>query len=175
VSPELVVTLANLTVARRPGRGPTVHPDPLVTTDAAAGALGVARVAEPDLVALVELHRVVVDLVDRLLDDRDAEPPAARLTALARPSRARAELELTEDGDLIERLEWTDSTLTAGLARRVILELGAMDVGRLRRCGRPECDLVFYDTTRSNTRRWHAESPCGQRERQRRHRGDRVA
>ncbi|WP_414710672.1 CGNR zinc finger domain-containing protein [Pseudonocardia sp.] len=35
---------------------------------------------------------------------------------------------------------------------------------RLRRCARTACDLLFYDTTRSRTRRWHVEDPCGWRE-----------
>jgi predicted RNA-binding Zn ribbon-like protein len=68
------------------------------------------------------------------------------------------------------RLEWSEPTPAASLARQVALELGEIDVTRLKRCERPACDLVFYDTTRSGTRRWHAESPCGNRERQRRHR-----
>jgi hypothetical protein len=170
VSAELLVTIANLTVARRPGRGPRAHPSPLASTDSAAAALGVAEFSESDLAPLGELHRVVVDLVDGLLDGDEVGPPASRLAALARPSRARAGLEVTDGGELTQRLDWADPTLTAGLARRVVLELGAVEFGRLRRCGRPECDLVFYDITRSNTRRWHAESPCGQRERQRRHR-----
>jgi len=56
------------------------------------------------------------------------------------------------------------------LARHIIDELDALEPDRLRRCARPECDLLFYDTTRSCTRRWHAEDPCGWRERQRVHR-----
>lgn len=170
MSPEVLVRLANLTVARKPGRRPTVHPDPLATTDGAADALGLGRVAASDLVGLRELHQVVVDLVDRLSDGRRLDRQAALITALARPSRARAQLELADGGELRQRLDWSQPTLVAGLARRVVLELGEIDSTRLRRCERAECELLFYDTTRSNTRRWHAESPCGQRERQRRHR-----
>jgi hypothetical protein len=40
---------------------------------------------------------------------------------------------------------------------------------------RPECTLAFYDATRSATQRWHAERPCGLRERQRRHRAKHAA
>ncbi|HYB26212.1 MAG TPA: CGNR zinc finger domain-containing protein [Solirubrobacteraceae bacterium] len=44
-------------------------------------------------------------------------------------------------------------------------------VGKLvLECERPECRLLFYGTTRSATQRWHAESPCGVRERQWRYR-----
>jgi len=172
VSPALLLALANLNVPRKPGRGATVPPDPLATTDGAADALGVA-VARSELEGLRELHRVVADLVDRVLAGQDVEQQAARITALAQPSWARIQLEALGGVGLGQRLDWTDPTLVAGLARRVVLELGVIERCRLRRCGRPECDLLFYDTTRSNTRRWHAESPCGQRERQRRHRATR--
>ncbi len=174
MSPGALLRIANLTVARKPGRGPKVHPNPLATSEGAAVALEIPEVAESELAGLQDLHRLVVELVDRLLDGGGLESQAARLTALARPSRAEAQLEIV-GRRLGQRLSWTDSSLVAGLARRVVLELGTIDPDRLRRCGRQECDLVFYDSTRSNTQRWHAESPCGQRERQRRHRAARNA
>jgi predicted RNA-binding Zn ribbon-like protein len=168
--PELLVTLANLEVARKPGRGPRSKPDPLATTASAALALGTERVSETDLVQLRALHEIVVELVTALVDRRPPDRQVARLTELAAASKARADLEVSDSGELRERLRWSDPTLVSGLARRVVHELGALDRARLRRCARPECDLVFYDTTKSNTRRWHAESPCGQRERQHRFR-----
>jgi predicted RNA-binding Zn ribbon-like protein len=168
--PELLVTLANLEVVRKPGRGPRSKPDPLATTASAAPALGVTRVSESDLVHLRALHEIVVELATALVDRRPPDRQAARLIELAAPSEARADLEVSDSGELRERLQWSDPTLVSGLARRVVHELGALDRARLRRCARPECDLVFYDTTKSNTRRWHAESPCGQRERQHRFR-----
>lgn len=172
MSPETLLWIANLTLARKPGRGPTVHPDPLRTCESAAVALGVSEISQSALAGLQELHRLLVELVDRLLADEGLDAQAARLTVLARPSRAEMRLEIA-DGRLDQRLEWTDPTLVARLARQVVLELGAINPVRLRRCGRVECDLLFYDGTRSNTQRWHAESPCGQRERQRRHRAAR--
>jgi predicted RNA-binding Zn ribbon-like protein len=108
--------------------------------------------------------------VDGLLDRRSVAGPAARLTELAQPSIASVRLDVGTHPILRARLEWSEPTPAATLARRVALELGEIDAGRLKRCGRPACNLVFYDTTRSGTRRWHAESPCGARERQRRHR-----
>jgi predicted RNA-binding Zn ribbon-like protein len=69
-------------------------------------------------------------------------------------------------GASIQRRSSSEPTPTPTLARRAALELGEIDVERLKRCERPACDLVFYDTTRSGTRRWHAESSCGARERQ---------
>lgn len=172
MSPDLLLSLANLTVERRPVRGQPAGPgsDPLATAGGAAQALDLAEVTASELPRLRELHDVVVALVDRLLGGEQVDEPAARLTALAQASHAHARLGSAEPGRLHGRLEWSDQTMVGGLARRVVLELSALDVGRLRRCARPECRLLFYDSTRSNTRLWHAEAPCGRRERQRRHR-----
>jgi predicted RNA-binding Zn ribbon-like protein len=93
----------------------------------------------------------------------------APINALAGGSRARIEL-AAADGRLRQALAWDDPSVAARLARRLAGELAGLDPQRLRRCARPECDLVFYDTTRSRTQRWHAEDPCGWRERQRRRR-----
>jgi predicted RNA-binding Zn ribbon-like protein len=119
---------------------------------------------------LRELHKTSVELVDALLGGRPLARPAARLTSLAEPSAATVRLDVGEDQSLRTRLDWSEPTPTATLARRVALELGEIDPERLKRCALPACDLLFYDTTRSGTRRWHAESPCGARERQRRYR-----
>jgi predicted RNA-binding Zn ribbon-like protein len=170
VTPDTLLTLANLTVPRKPGPGPTVHPDPLASPAAVARALSLPRLEAAELAALRELHKTIVQLVDGLLSGRPVDRPAARLTKLARPSVANVRLEPADEQTLRTRLEWSEPTPTATLARRVVLELGEIDVARLKRCGRTACNLVFYDTTRSGTRRWHAESPCGNRERQRRHR-----
>jgi predicted RNA-binding Zn ribbon-like protein len=67
---------------------------------------------------------------------------------------------------LARHLVWDDASATAHLARNVIDELASLDPARLRKCARSACDLLFYDTSRSRTRRWHAEDPCGWRERQ---------
>jgi predicted RNA-binding Zn ribbon-like protein len=170
VTPDTLLGLANLTVARRPGRGPTIHPDPLAAPADAARALSLPRVSTSELGELRQLHETVVQLVNGLLSGRSVARPAARLTKLAHASSATVALAGTEHGTVQARLEWNDPTPTAALARRVASELGEIDVARLKRCDRAACDLVFYDATRSGTQRWHAESPCGARERQRRRR-----
>ncbi|MGI8595075.1 MAG: CGNR zinc finger domain-containing protein [Solirubrobacteraceae bacterium] len=120
--------------------------------------------------ALRDLHKTIVQLVDGLLGGRPVARPAARLTSLAQPSIATVRLDVSTNQTLRAQLKWSEPTPTATLARRVALELSEIDVARLKRCARPACNLVFYDTTRSGTQRWHAESPCGNRERQRRYR-----
>jgi predicted RNA-binding Zn ribbon-like protein len=170
MTPDRLLALANLTVPRKPDRGPTIHPDPFAGAATAARALGLSRLDAAQIGALRELHQTIVQLVDALLGTRAVAPPAARLARLAKPSTATVRIDVGENHTVRPRLEWSDPTPAATLARRVALELAEIDLARLRRCERPECNLVFYDTTRSGTRRWHAESPCGVRERQRRHR-----
>src|SRR5262249_14363845 len=65
-----------------------------------------------------------------------------------------------------QQLVWEDVSVAGELARRLIEELAGLDPTRLRRCAREQCGLFFYDSTRSRTQRWHAEDPCGWRERQ---------
>jgi predicted RNA-binding Zn ribbon-like protein len=170
MTPDTLLKLANLSVARRPDRGPTIHPDPLAGPGTAAQALGLRRVRASQLVALRGLHQAVVALVDGLLSGRPVSRPAARLTRLAQPSIATVRLDVTESQSLRVQLKWSEPTPVATLARQVALELGEIDLARLKRCERPACQLVFYDTTRSGTQRWHADSPCGNRERQHRYR-----
>jgi CGNR zinc finger protein len=91
-------------------------------------------------------------------------PDPAPLNALASDSQARLRL-VDSCGALRQELLWEDGSSAARLARRLIAELADLDSTRLRKCARPQCTLLFYDTTRSRTRRWHAEDPCGWRER----------
>jgi predicted RNA-binding Zn ribbon-like protein len=172
MTPETLLTLANLTVPRKPDRRPTTYPDPLASAPTAAQALGFARLEAVELGALRQLHETVTELVDGVLGGRPLMRPLARLTTLAQPSTAVVRLEPGEDKRraVRARLQWSEATPAATLARQIALELGEIDVARLKRCERPGCDLVFYDATRSGTQRWHADSPCGNRERQRRHR-----
>jgi predicted RNA-binding Zn ribbon-like protein len=169
VTPDTLLHLANLTVARRPAGSPTSRPDPLATPAGAAREFGLSAITAAQLQQLRELHRTVVALTEALLGGHSPTRPIARLNRLARSSAATARLR-EDDGRLVVDLRWSDATPAAQLARRVVMELAEIDPTRLRRCQRRECDLLFYDTTRSATRRWHAESPCGIRERQRRHR-----
>lgn len=152
------------------GRGPATRPKPFADGPSAAAALGVGEVARAEIPTLQELHDAVVKLVGGLIAGGDVRRAASVINRLAAGTHARPRLDVDANRALRLRLDWTDETLTAALARTVLLELDSIDAARLRRCERASCNLVFYDTTRSGTRRWHAESPCGLRERQERHR-----
>lgn len=144
-----------------------VLPDPLTANRQLAGLIPWV-VTEADLSALWQVHQVAVDAANSLVDAKPMDCSA--INALARDSVGHVEIVAEQDGTLRQSLDWEDHSISAYLARTLVEELAVADPRRLRRCAREECDLLFYDTTRSRTQRWHAEDPCGWRERQRRHR-----
>lgn len=169
---SLVVALANARADRRPTHARTVlRHDALADTAAArellAPFLDVA-VQPRELDAIRAVHRAVVAIIDALIEDSD--PPIDELNDLAAREPSIYTLSRRPDGRLRALPRPTRTSAVAALLVAVTTELGELDPSRLRRCGRPECRLVFYDATRSATQRWHAERPCGLRERQRRHR-----
>jgi predicted RNA-binding Zn ribbon-like protein len=170
-NPQALLLLANLGRPRRPSGVAAPYAEPILPDATVASAQLADLVDQPvataDLADLRRLQRASVHAADAILAGEALN--YAEVNALAAGSTARAELVVTE-GVPRRRLVWTDASLAAALARRLIEELDELEPDRLRRCARPECDLLFYDTTRSRTRRWHAEDPCGWRERQRVHR-----
>ncbi len=167
----MLLLLANLGRPRRPSGAAAPHSEPILP-DATGASAQLAEVvdrpvAAADLADLRRLQRATVHAAEATLAGE--APNCAEINALAAGSTARVELVVAE-GAPRRQLVWIDASLAAALTRRLVDELSTLEPDRLRRCARPECDLLFYDTTRSRTRRWHAEDPCGWRERQRVHR-----
>ena len=169
--PELLLVLANLGRPRRPSGVAAAYAEPILPdVTVASGQLAEVLdrpVAEAELPDLRRLQRAASHAAEAMLGGE--APDCAEINALAADSTAHVELVAT-DGVARRQLVWTDTSLAAALARRLVDELDALEPDRFRRCARPECDLLIYDTTRSRTRRWHAEDPCGWLERQRLHR-----
>lgn len=168
----LVVALANAHATRRP-----THARQAVTYDALADPAGADALLGPfldepvdarQLPALRTLQRAVATIVEALIDGSPL--PLQELNALAARQPVIQALEPRPDHGLRATVRPQRATSPATLLAAVIRELGDLEPSRLRRCARPECSLVFYDVSRSATQRWHAENPCGLRERQRRHR-----
>jgi predicted RNA-binding Zn ribbon-like protein len=67
------------------------------------------------------------------------------------------------DRDALDRLLWP-------VARDAAVFLTSTDVSRLRTCANPDCRWVFYDGTKSGTRRWCTMAVCGNRAKLRRYR-----
>jgi predicted RNA-binding Zn ribbon-like protein len=172
MNPSVLVALANLQRRRRWDTAPRA---PFADVDQARWALaedGVAiTVLTPgDLPAFARLAEAASELADGLALQR---PPTSRavdvINELASGCTATAQL-IVSGGAVRSDIWWHDPGPVAGLARRVIEELDDLDLSRLRQCQRKECDLLFFDTTRSRSQRWHAENPCGWLERQHRRR-----
>jgi predicted RNA-binding Zn ribbon-like protein len=177
IDAELVVALANAQADRRPTHAPAA-----LSHDALADAARASELLEPFLDDPVEAHelaavravqRAVLAIVDALIDG--SQPPLEALNALAAEEPAIYALERQPDRRLRATVRPKRASAAAALLVAVIRELGELEPARLRRCARPECTLVFYDATRSATQRWHADRPCGLRERQRRHRARHAA
>ena len=168
----LVVALANARAPRRPTHAPVAVPYDALANAASANKLLAPFVDRPidarELPKVRALQRVVLAIVDALIDG--STPPLA-INALAARSPLIYALERQPHGKLHATLRPQRASAVAALVAAVMRELCELEPSRLRRCARPECTLVFCDTTRSATQRWHAERPCGLRERLRRYRG----
>jgi predicted RNA-binding Zn ribbon-like protein len=138
-----------------------VLPDAAGATAQLSG-LEIGPVTDADLPALRGLQAFAAEAAVVIMAGEVPDP--VPLNALASGSQARLRL-VDSGGTLRQELVWADGSSAARLARRLIVELASLDSARLRECARPQCTLLFYDTTRSRTRRWHAEDPCGWRER----------
>ena len=173
----LVVELANAQAARRPTHAPVAVPHDALADAASASELLGPFLDDPvdagERAAVRAVQRAVVAVVDALIDGSQA--PLEALNALAAEEPVIYALERQPDGMLRTTLRPKRASAAATLLVAVVRELSELEPSRLRRCARPECTLVFYDTTRSATQRWHAERPCGLRERQRRHRAKHAA
>jgi predicted RNA-binding Zn ribbon-like protein len=171
-SAALVVALANARADRRPTHSRHAFAHDALADRASADALLGPFLEEPvqadDVTALRALQRATAPIVDALID-RSA-PPLDALNNLAAREPAIQTVARQPDGALRITMHPKRPSAAGTLLLEVVRELGELEPSRLRRCARPECRLVFYDTTRSETQRWHAEQPCGLRERQRRHR-----
>jgi predicted RNA-binding Zn ribbon-like protein len=172
VNPAVLLCLANATRRRRHDD----HESESLSDDAKARrALSGAGILLPPLSAQQRSEvEQLVGAASRIGDalHRGAAPgpeTVETLNRLAAGSTGRMRLRV-QGGALVAETEWNDATPAALPARLVISELGQIDPRRLRQCARRECSLLFYDQSRPGTQRWHAESPCGWLERQRRHR-----
>jgi predicted RNA-binding Zn ribbon-like protein len=169
--PAVLLLLANLGRPRRPAGTTVAHSEPILAAAETTAAQLADVVDQPinaaDLADVRKLQRATAQGVEAILAGESLD--CTEINALAADSTARAEL-VVAAGRPRRQLVWTDASPAAALARRLVEEFDVVEPDRLRRCARPECTLLFYDTTRSRTRRWHAEDPCGRRERQRTYR-----
>jgi predicted RNA-binding Zn ribbon-like protein len=123
--------------------------------DLPPGQLDVARLSQ-----LRSLLRTLVDAVR--LGAAAPEPALRELNSYLGASTLRQRLDAVPGGYAV-RLEpaardwdWVLAEIAASFAR--ILADG--DPTRLRQCGNPDCNWVFYDDSKNRARRWCADT-CG--------------
>jgi predicted RNA-binding Zn ribbon-like protein len=58
----------------------------------------------------------------------------------------------------------------SAIARESVALFGAQGADRIRECAADDCELLFYDESRSNNRRWCSMQRCGNRAKVRAHR-----
>jgi predicted RNA-binding Zn ribbon-like protein len=58
----------------------------------------------------------------------------------------------------------------SAITREAIVLLAPRNSDRIRKCAADDCDLIFYDDSRSNNRRWCSMERCGNRAKVRAHR-----
>lgn len=170
--PSLTLAIANSARPRRPARArmPMVD-DPfrdgptLVRFARNWRQVGSPTVGKNELLRLVRWR----DALSVFLTAFVAGKPSANALAilngeieratLTRRLSAKLKVEAVAGDGLVERL-----------VAICISEIARCDPGRIKRCMRPECSLLFYDTTRNLSARFHAETPCGWRAREARRR-----
>ena len=159
MNPSALVTLANLQRRRRADTAPRA---PFATVGRARRALAedgmtITVLTQGDLPNLSGLANAVSELADCLAFRRPQENRAIHvINELASGCTGTVQLSISGRAAYSD-MGWHDPDPVAGLARRVIEELDGTDLNRLRQCQRKECDLLFYDMTRSRSQRWHAE------------------
>jgi predicted RNA-binding Zn ribbon-like protein len=130
-------------------------------------AVGVTAVA-PDVAAAKRLRRAIWNGAAAVVDG--GAPATAELEAI-NEAAARPTLVPALAG---EAHEWRDpqpAQALSDIARDAIaLFSDPAQRARLRRCESPDCELIFYDSSRPGRRRWCSTERCGDRMRARAYR-----
>lgn len=170
--PSLTLAIANSAMPRRPAGARTrMIDDPFRDGPALVRfarnwlQVGSPTVGKNDLDRLVRWR----DALSAFLAAFAAGNPSVSALAILNEEIERA----TRTRRLSAKLE-VEAVASNGLVERLVAncidEIARCDPGRIRQCSRPECSLLFYDTTRNRSARFHAENPCGWRAREARRR-----
>jgi hypothetical protein len=102
------------------------------------------------------------DLLD-VLAAADPSDTAGNWAAFSgRVSSITFQQDFSEPGQVLLR-QITGDPVAGRITRDVAALVAAGGWSRLKLCANDECRAVFYDTTRSRTRRWHSYEYCGNR------------
>jgi predicted RNA-binding Zn ribbon-like protein len=104
------------------------------------------------------------------LTDGSAPPPKAVAEVNRHLGHAPRLRRLELAGSHLHVTETLESDVFGRIASDLTDFIQAFEPHRLRACGGPDCNLVFYDTARNATRRWCSMAACGNRHKVARHR-----
>ena len=121
---------------------------------------------EPRLVgAIVDLREVVRELIQRRMLGTAANP--ALLNEYLRATEGHWELvwkrEVEEPSRSFVRTGGAIAVVLAPLAEAAAELLTSSDFASVKRCGNPECSMVFFDPSATSRRRWCDMATCGNR------------
>lgn len=124
----------------------------------AQAGIGAPRPSAADLAWVHDLRGYLRPILD---PTRTGEAGAARreLNSLLAATPVHY---VARDGGITLVAHRDSDEFRATLAAAVLPALG-LDRGRLRRCANPACVLLFYDTSKSGSRRWCDMATCGNR------------
>lgn len=145
----------------------------LALTDMLPDSGIVSAGSKSDVQKLREELRTAVDLFNVGI-----KPPVA-LTELINGLLADCNIKLALEWDekgcrLIERFEPGNAGPSGKVAADFARFVCEAEPQRLRHCSNPACTMVFYDTSKNNTRRWCTMSICGNRDKVARFRARRA-
>lgn len=116
----------------------------------------------PSALRLEFVRAVRTDLLDLV----NADDPDAAADAWASFSGRVASITFQQNFSLPGQVlleQITGDPVVGCITQAVSTLIAEGNWSRLRSCANPECREIFYDTTRSRTRRWHSYETCGNR------------
>ncbi|MEV0647682.1 CGNR zinc finger domain-containing protein [Phytomonospora sp. NPDC050363] len=155
VSASLILDFANtLDVEERT--------DVFSTVEGMAGWLETHELGDTAETAFADLLTLRAGLRARLLLDNDGQANPAEIAA-AEAVLARAPLTVRIGGDPEPADPLRAEGAVAKIAAAWAMTVASGDWRRLKQCPDHECGWVFWDATRSRTRRWCSMRVCGNR------------
>lgn len=120
------------------------------------------RIRPAELTALKELRNALYQVVPALAH---GEPPSAEALASLNDATEASPRPVIDPET--RRLAWappiTGRQLLGAVARDAIELVSGRRSGRVRECSADDCQLLFFDTSRSGNRRWCSMERCGNR------------
>jgi predicted RNA-binding Zn ribbon-like protein len=159
---ETVPAPARAVVDLLNSRAYAIHDDKLDSPAPAAEILGAFGTPSPSAAQLELVRALRSDLMAVVSADDPADTTRDWAAFSGRVSDVRFQQNFSTAGS-VQLVQVTGDPLVGRISTAVAELVNAGMWSRIRLCANHECAKVFYDTTRSRTRRWHSYEICGNR------------